>query len=184
MFVLPTAKPQLLDALFPSVRYNYVVWTRGFKEGVLNAPWNWVIRDNELVHDLYQHATVAQENARRATLLVQLAQATNRHRRLVQKHGLVEQSTVYEIKTQEARAYLADSVRDPMQYPFLADAAVVHEVTLEQAANLVLMRNIQEHQVLRYTEHQRSLFQRRILETPLASLEQVQKELTEYERRG
>jgi hypothetical protein len=182
-FAYAQSQPQMLEALFSTVLFNYLLITQPVDRNVIVEPWKWSIPEGRFERTPCLDIDAAKETVVRANLLMQLAKATNRHRRLVQKQGLFDQSTVYGIKVTEAKTLL-DKGKGYTDFPFLADSAEILGCTLEQAANLVLMRHIQETQVLRDTEKQRLLFQRRILETPRAGIDQVQKELTEYERRG
>lgn len=187
MYIMGQAAAYSLEALFPPVRYNYLLWQNQEKipGDVLREPWNFVIVDNRFEKSVYPYGAAAEENVQRAGMLMQLGRATNRHRRLVQKQGLHEQGMVNALKVAEARMLLDPaSDKNIDRYPFLSDFASVSGVTLEQAANLVLMRSIQEHQVLRYTENQRLIFQKRILTTPLGELTMLKAEIESYERRG
>lgn len=184
VFIREATVPLLLDALWPPVGYNYLQWNGPVDDAVLAAPWNYVIQGNKLVASQYAFQSNAAENARRGGLLVQLARATNRHRRMVLKEDIQGQADVYRLKAEEATRFLADTQQNPISFPWLSETAAFEGLSLEQSANQIMFRHTQSQAVLRHTENQRRWFTRRILTAGSNELETVQTELTSYERRG
>lgn len=184
VFIRDAHQPLLLDALWPPVGYNYLFWNKPLADEVLKTPWLYTFQGEKIVATPYAHKQNAEENARRGTLLVQLARATNRHRRTVIKEDLEGQETIYRLKAEEATRFLADPAQSPDSFPWLRESAAFEGLTIQQAANQIIFRYAQTQQVLRYTENQRRWFTRRILTAASNELATVQNELTEYERRG
>lgn len=187
VFVSDAHDSLLLDALWPTVGYNYWKRTGNLDTAVLKAPWLYVVQQGgAIVAKPYALVKTAEGNNIRGKLLVQLARATNRHRRMVLKEDLIGQDSVYSYKVKDAERYLAasDTVKAHDRFPWLQDAAEFDSITLEQAANNILFRKTQAEDVLRYTENRRRRLTRRILTTPINELDAVRNDLTEYERRG
>lgn len=184
VFIRDATTPLLLDALWPPVGYNYLHWPLPVSEEMLLTPWNYFIREGKIVVSKYEFQNKARENALRGGLLVQLARATNRHRRMVFKEDVIGQAEVYRLKTDEATRFLADTAQNPNLFPWLSETAVFEGFTLEQSANQIMFRHTQSQSILRHTENQRRWFTRRILTAGSNELETVRTELTAYERRG
>lgn len=185
LFVKDASVPLLLDALWPTVAYNYVLYPLPIpSEAILREPWNYVLQGPTFVAKSYPYVDNARENAQRANMLVQLAKATNRHRRMVVKEDLLGQDLVYAIKTSEAQRFLADVTQPASMFPWLAQDAAFDGMTLAEAANHVIFRHTQAQQILLYTERRRREFTRSILSVGMQELATVQNELTDYERRG
>lgn len=186
VFVMNAHQPQLFDALWPTVQYNYAMWVGELNQQQRERPWNYVFQGNNLVASEpgSDYAANAAENTRRAHMLIQVARATNRHRRMVLKEDLIGQDLVYQMKTDEAQRFLADTTQNVDGYPWLLAAANFDNVTVTQAAHQVMFRYTQATQVLQHTENRRRYLTRRILTVPVTKLETVQSELTDYERRG
>jgi len=184
VFIRDATAPLLLDALWPPVGYNYLHWPFAVSDEVLAAPWNYVIQGNKIVASTYTFQSNAIENAKRGGLLVQLARATNRHRRMVLKEDIQGQADVYRLKADEATRFLADTQQSPSAFPWLSETAAFESLTLEQSANQIMFRHTQQQAILRHTENQRRWFTRRILTAGVNELETVRTELTDYERRG
>lgn len=184
VFIRDANQPLLLDALWPPVGYNYLFWNKSVDAEVLKTPWLYRIQGEKIVAAPYAFAANAEENARRGQLLVQLARATNRHRRVVLKEDLIGQETIYRLKAEEATRFLADPTQSQESFPWLREAAAFEGLSIKQAANQVIFRYTQAQQVLRHTENKRRWFTRRILTAASNELATVQRELTEYERRG
>ena len=184
MFTFDSNVPHLLDALWPSIGFNYLYWSEPIDLQVLQAPWDFVIRDNKIVYDKHRDPELARENAARARLLLQLAKATNRHRRQVIKEDLIGQDLIYGAKTQEAYRYLSDMTQPATNFPWLQNAATFEGLTMEQSARQIIFRHTQTQELLSHTENQRRRFTKLILTTPWRELETVATELRDYERRG
>jgi hypothetical protein len=184
VFIRDAHIPLLLDALWPPVGYNYLLWTGALTEDMLAKPWNYLVQGNKLVSSPYVAEVNAIENALRGGLLVQLARATNRHRRMVFKEDVIGQAEVYRLKTDEATRFLVNTEQNPNDFPWLSETAAFEGLTLEQSANQIMFRHTQSQAVLRHTENQRRWFTRRILTAGGNELETVRTELTAYERRG
>jgi hypothetical protein len=183
-FTADAHAPLLFDALWPSIGFNYLYWSESIDSAVLQAPWNYVIRDNKIVYEPSNNTESARENAARARLLMQLARATNRHRRQFIKEDLLGQDLVYGLKAQEAQRFLTDVNQRPEGFPWLQNAASFEGLTMEQSARQIIFRYTQAQELLNHTENQRRMFTRRILTTPWNQLETVANELRDYERRG
>jgi hypothetical protein len=184
MFTLDPNAPHLFDALWPSIGFNYLYWGGAIQEAVLQTPWDYVIRDDKIVYEPANNSESARENAARARLLMQLARATNRHRRQFIKEDLIGQDLVYGLKAQEAHRFLQDVNQRPEGFPWLQNAASFEGLTMEQSARQIIFRYTQAQELLNHTENQRRMFTRRILTTPWNQLETVANELRDYERRG
>jgi hypothetical protein len=185
LFIKDASVPLLLDALWPTVAYNYVLYPLVIpSEAILREPWNYVLQGPTFVAKPYPYVENAKENAHRANMLVQLAKATNRHRRMVVKEDLLGQDLVYALKTSEAQRFLADTSQPPAMFPWLSQEAAFDSMTLAEAANHIIFRHTQAQQILIYTERRRREFTRRILSLGMQELATVQNELTDYERRG
>lgn len=183
-FTADANAPLLFDALWPSIGFNYLYWSEPLDSKVIQAPWNYVIRDNKIVYEPSNNTESARENAARARLLMQLARATNRHRRQFIKEDLLGQDLVYGMKAQEAHRFLQDVNQRPEGFPWLQNAASFEGLTMEQSARQIIFRYTQAQELLNHTENQRRMFTRRILTTPWNQLETVANELRDYERRG
>lgn len=183
-FTFDSNVPHVLDALWPSIGFNYLYWSEPIDTAVLQAPWNYVIRDNKIVYEACNNSEAARESVARAKLLLQLARATNRHRRQVIKEDLIGQDLIYNIKAQEAHRFLADVTQPAAGFPWLQNAATFEGLTMEQSARQIVFRYTQAHEMLSHTENQRRRFTRLILTTPWRELETVATELRDYERRG
>lgn len=184
VFTLDPNAPHLFDALWPSVGYNYLYWGGVVQDNVLQAPWDFVIRDDKIVYEPANNSEAARENAARARLLMQLARATNRYRRQVIKEDLVGQELVYDLKVKEAQRFLENPAQPTDGFTWLLNAATFENVTVEQAARQIIFRYTQTQELLSHTENQRRYFTRRILTAPWRELETVATELRAYEHRG
>ena len=184
MFTIDANVPHLFDALWPSIGFNYLYWNEALPQGVFQTPWDFVIRDNKIVYEPYSNSELAKENAARARLLLQLARATNRHRRQVIKEDLIGQDLIYNFKAQEAYRFLADVNQPAANFPWIQNAATFESLTMEQAARQIVFRYTQAQEMLSHTENQRRRFTKLILTTPWRDLEIVATELRDYERRG
>jgi hypothetical protein len=51
VFVQDTALPELLDALWPSLAYSYVIWESSLDAAVISTPWKFIFRSGTFLLD-------------------------------------------------------------------------------------------------------------------------------------
>lgn len=181
-YVLNKSMPLCVDALFPPVTHNYLVWGGPVPEDAYRNPQNYTV-GLRIAYEPVKHSQEAVLLVEKADALCRLARAVNRHRRTSFKANLVGQDRVYAMKVEEARRALAGA--SPEACPMLAEEATDTGATLTQIANTVLMRDAQCMSVVQYTEVRRINLQRRILmAVDGATLGHVLDDIVGFERRG
>lgn len=176
------AAPLLTDSLWPSTSHNYMLWPKIVKTEVFASPWNYVITDGMIVASPCAYASVARQNSIKGELLVHLARAVNRNRRLVCKEYLLAQDTVYEKKFVAASDFIRTGVSQNMAW--LQAAAENSGLTLLQEAHQIVFRHTQADNILLNSETQRKDFTKRILQSTATNTDALRAEITAYERKG
>lgn len=182
VFVKDSAAPLLTDALWPSTSHNYVLWPKSVGAAVFASPWNHVISDGVIVQSPCTYASVARQNAMKGELLVHLARAVNRNRRLVCKEYLLVQDIVYEKKFVAASEFIRTGQSSNMAW--LTAASENSGLSLLQEANQIVFRHTQADNILLDSETKRQTFTRRILQSTATDADALRAEITSYERKG
>lgn len=182
VFIRNSAAPLLTDALWPSTSHNYVLWPKLVASSVWASPWNHVITNDVIVPSPCSYAVVARQNSVKGELLVHLARAINRNRRLVCKEYLLVQDIVYEKKFVAAADFIRTGASQNMAW--LVAASENSGLSLMQEAHQIVFRHTQADNILLDSETQRQTFTRRILRATATDTEALRAEITAYERKG
>jgi hypothetical protein len=182
-FATSASNPIQLDALWPPAEYNTFVYTAPIKDArVFSEPWNFVLVDGTPTY--VEAPTPYDLSFGKAVALCQIVRAVNRHRRMTVKEDLLGQDQVYAMKVAEAYSLQAGT-RQIAACPFLAVDASLDNISVNDAATLVIFRHEQNVALLLHSETRRRELIRKVLKTGnKQELDNVVKEITAYERRG
>lgn len=173
----------LWESLWPATAYVHTrVWVHPTLAHVRTSPWDFTFKSPDTIvesQELPDKETLL--NFSRAQILMALARAIHRHRRSVLKLDLPGQDVIYAMKLDQASKVIAGKSANPkVEFPLIAADAELNEITMGQAANMVMMKHAQTTAYLTDSEVQRRQFTKRILESQGTDLDAVDKEITAY----
>lgn len=189
MLVVSASVPVQLDSIYPPVGYNYLHWNSVLEQQVFVQPWLYYTPQNGGVQlhpeKLSEDLVFAYElNNKKASTLLTLVRAVNRHRRLVVKEWQVGQEIVNVLKYKEATRFLSrPDAGDSLNW--LIGDAEHFGISVEQAAVAVIFRHDQQEIVLLESERVRQQLTRSIIDAKSKEdINNLLKRVVEYERKG
>ena len=174
--------PLMLDSLWSPVSYNYVVWvwdsSKLVQENLLLHKVSWNPKPVIIRHDP-ANLKELQFDQQRGDLLQHVKRSVEKNRRPFLKN-LEGQSEVYRLKVEEAVQFISGISGT---FPMLEADTSLLNISIENAALLVMMKYQQQKQNFIESENKRRKWVMQILEaTESDHLTPIRNELLNYER--